>query len=145
MWRYDFEQEASNRGSPEAARLGALQALAALSDVHGRSLASSALESLTLAVKFTARCSCPLTPQWFESDTDMHKPYNLSCPGASGACCEVHSQVSSTKRATALLQQLLLDIFSDMAGLVRLKCLCFSVGKAIRTSMRCCSLCILDV
>ena len=52
------EQEVSNRGSPEAARLGALQALAALSDVHGRSLASSALESLALAVKFTARCAC---------------------------------------------------------------------------------------
>ena len=51
------EQEVSNRGSPEAARLGALQALAALSDAHGRSLASSAVESLALAVKFTARCS----------------------------------------------------------------------------------------
>ena len=49
-------QEVSNRSSPEAARLGALQALAALSDVHGRSLASSAMESLALAVKFTARC-----------------------------------------------------------------------------------------
>jgi len=48
-------QEVTNRGSPEAARLGALQALAALSDAHGRSLASSALESLALAVKFTAR------------------------------------------------------------------------------------------
>ena len=50
------EQEVSNRGLPEAARLGALQALAALSDAHGRSLASSAVESLALAVKFTARC-----------------------------------------------------------------------------------------
>ena len=44
------------------ARIGALQALAALSDAHGRSLASSAMESVALAVKFTARCvpACPL-------------------------------------------------------------------------------------
>ena len=52
----------SNTGAPEAARIGALQALAALSDAHGRSLASSAMESVALAVKFTARCvpACPL-------------------------------------------------------------------------------------
>lgn len=50
-------QEALNRSLPLAARLGALQALAALSAAHGRSLASIAPESLALGVKHTARCA----------------------------------------------------------------------------------------
>ena len=57
-----YAQAVSNNVAPEEARLGALQVLAALSDAHGRSLASSAMESVALAVKFTARCvpSCTL-------------------------------------------------------------------------------------
>lgn len=48
-------QVALNRSVPLPARLGALQALAALSAAHGRSLASVAPESLALGVKHTAR------------------------------------------------------------------------------------------
>ncbi len=90
-WKHadtDFvTQEVSNRGSPEAARLGALQALAALSDVHGQSLASSAMESLALAVKFTARCG-----HYFPTGFDTkHSPWHCANPPV-GSCLAMPCQ-----------------------------------------------------
>ena len=49
-------QETLGRSTPEAARLGALQALTALAAGHGRLLASAALDSAGIAAKHCARC-----------------------------------------------------------------------------------------
>ncbi len=60
----DLAQEAQNRSLPLPARLGALEALAALASGHGRSLASVAPESLALGTKHAARSAsadAPLT------------------------------------------------------------------------------------
>lgn len=62
----DLAQDALNRSLPVPARLGALQALAALASGHGRSLASVAPESLALGAKHAARfvvhpMLCPLS------------------------------------------------------------------------------------
>ena len=71
--------------APEAARLGALQVLAALSGAHGTSLASSAMESVALAVKFTARCMpcCPLEAHvmvvWVHSGIRSNIAVHMSC------------------------------------------------------------------